>query len=264
MANKINLNDDYIKKIKFFFESHENHINNKKLFKDFDIQNIHDAYEFQNKFNEFQLTKYGDPVGYKIGLTSKKMQNLCGVNQPNYGVIFKKRIINELGINKENFQNLGIESELCLKMSKNIELDVKVTKENIVDFIEYIAPAFELIDDFNTSYPINILSLIAENSWNKGVIIGRKNKIFPTNLSKINSFLYKNNKILDSSYGNEVLGNPFNPAIWLINKLKERRVFIKKGTLILTGSWTKTVFPKKGDSFKFTIDKLGSVNILVN
>ena len=80
----------------------------------------------------------------------------------------------------------------------------------------------------------------------------------------MNSILYKNNKILDSSYGYEVLGHPFNPAIWLINKLKERRVFIKKGTIILTGSWTKTVFPKKGDSFKFSIDKLGSVNILIN
>ena len=264
MAHKIILNDDYSKKIKLFFESHENHINNKKLFKDFNIQNIHDAYEFQNKFNEFQLTKYGYPIGYKIGLTSKKMQKLCGVNQPNYGVIFKKRLINNLEINNEGFQNLGIESELCLKISKNIELDVKVTKENIIDFIEYIAPAFELIDDFNTSYPINILSLIAENSWNKGVIIGKKNKIFPTNLSKMNSFLFKNNKILDSSYGNEVLGHPFNPAIWLINTLKKRKVFIKKGTIILTGSWTKTVFPTKGDSFKFTIDKLGSVNISIN
>ena len=174
MAHKINLNDDYNKKIKLFFESHENHINNKKLFKDFNIQNIHEAYEFQNKFNEFQLTKYGYPIGYKIGLTSKKMQNLCGVNQPNYGVIFKKRLINNLVVNKKGFLNLGIQSELCLKVSKNIELDVKVTKENIIDFIEYIAPAFELIDDFNTSYPINILSLIAENSWNKGIIIGKK------------------------------------------------------------------------------------------
>ena len=264
MANKINLNYDYIKKIKLFFESHENHIDNKKLFKNFTIQSIHDAYEFQNKFNEFQLIKYGYPVGYKIGLTSKKMQKLCGVNQPNYGVIFKKRINNNLEVYKEDFKNLGIESELCLKISKNIGLEVKVTKNNIIDYIEYIAPAFELIDDFNTSYPINILSLIAENSWNKGVIIGKKNKVFPTNLSKTKSILYENNKILDSSYGNEVLGHPFNPAIWLINKLKERRVFIKKGTIILTGSWTKTVFPKKGDSFNFTIDNLGSVNILIN
>jgi 2-keto-4-pentenoate hydratase len=264
MANKINLNNDYIKKIKLFFESHENHIRNKKLFNFFNIQNNHDAYEFQNKFNEFQLNKYGCPVGYKIGLTSKKMQKLCGVNQPNYGVIFKKRILNDLEIGMANFSNLGVESELCLKISKNIGLDTKITKDNIIDFIEYIAPAFELIDDFNTSYPINILSLIAENSWNKGVIIGSKNKIFPTNLSKINSFLFKNNKILDSSNGTEVLGHPFNPAIWLINTLKKRKVYIKKGTIILTGSWTKTAFPRKGDRFKFTIDKLGSVNILIN
>ena len=176
MANKINLNDDYIKKIKLFFESHENQIDNKKLFKDFAIQSIHDAYEFQNKFNEFQVIKYGYPVGYKIGLTSKKMQKLCGVNQPNYGVIFKKRINNDIEVSKEDFKNLGIESELCLKISKNIGLEVNVTKDNIIDYIEYIAPAFELIDDFNISYPINILSLIAENSWNKGVIIGKKNK----------------------------------------------------------------------------------------
>ena len=189
MANKINLNDDYIKKIKLFFESHENHIDNKKLFKDFTIQSIHDAYEFQNKFNEFQLIKYGYPVGYKIGLTSKKMQKLCGVNQPNYGVIFKKRINNDLEVYKEDFKNLGIESELCLKISKNIGLEVKVTKNNIIDYIEYIAPAFELIDDFNVSYPINILSLIAENSWNKGVIIGKKIKFFQLTCLKQNLFI---------------------------------------------------------------------------
>ena len=79
MAHKINLNDDYSKKIKLFFESHENHINNKKLFKDFNIQNIHDAYEFQNKFNEFQFEDYFRfdlRIGYKIEAKKKFIINV--------------------------------------------------------------------------------------------------------------------------------------------------------------------------------------------
>lgn len=153
MINKINLNNDYIKKIKLFFESHENHIINKELFKDFNIKNTIDAYEFQNKFNELQLTKCGYPVDHKIGLTSKKMQKLCSVNQPNYCVIFKKRMPDGLEINIENFKNLGIKSELFLKVYK---VSCEGNKKNIINFIEYIAPAFGLIDDFNTSYPIKI------------------------------------------------------------------------------------------------------------
>ena len=102
------------------------------------------------------------------------------------------------------------------------------TKENIVDFIEYIAPAFELIDDFNTSYPINILSLIAENSWNKGVIIGKKNKIFPTNLSKMNSFLFKNNN-LDDLYDKfqKIHNNKDNLSI-INQKIFQRKLWMQK------------------------------------
>ena len=47
----------------------------------------------------------------------------------------------------------------------------------------------------------------------------------------MNSFLFKNNKILDSSYGNEVLGHPFNPVIWLINILKKEKFLLRKGQL---------------------------------
>ena len=66
-------------------------------------------------------TKLGRRVGYKIGLTSKRMQKMCGVNHPNSGVVFEKRLHpSGVTLPLSSLMRLGIEFECCARLGVSL------------------------------------------------------------------------------------------------------------------------------------------------
>jgi len=60
-----------------------------------------------------------------------------------------------------------------------------------------------------------------------------------------------------------VLGHPFEPLRWLANNLSARGETLKKGEIVLTGSWVTTRFPKAGERYRYTIEGVGTVEISI-
>jgi len=60
-----------------------------------------------------------------------------------------------------------------------------------------------------------------------------------------------------------VMGNPLNAVTWLVNKLSEFGVGIKKGEIILSGSLTAAVDVRENDVVEVVFDRLGSVILIV-
>lgn len=50
---------------------------------------IEDSYAIQKIWAERQVEAGRHPVGHKIGLTSKAMQDATGIDEPDYGVILR-------------------------------------------------------------------------------------------------------------------------------------------------------------------------------
>jgi 2-keto-4-pentenoate hydratase len=59
------------------------------------------------------------------------------------------------------------------------------------------------------------------------------------------------------------MGNPVNAVTWLINRLSEFGVGIKKGEIVLSGSLTAAVDLKENDVVEVVFDRLGSVTLKV-
>ena len=54
----------------------------------FGIANVADAYAVQREYVRLQMQARGaGAAGYKIGLTSKRMQEMCGIDSPIAGVV---------------------------------------------------------------------------------------------------------------------------------------------------------------------------------
>ena len=51
------------------------------------------AYAIQDAFVERMLPTHGKRVGYKIGLTSKRMQQMCSIDHPVAGVVLERRLL---------------------------------------------------------------------------------------------------------------------------------------------------------------------------
>ena len=226
---------------------------------------IEDAYAIQAAYVKQLESKLGRRVGYKIGLTSKRMQEMCGVNHPNSGVVFEKRLHRSgVTLSLSSLMRLGIEFECCARLGRSLApRGSPYSLDDITAAVEAVCPAFEVIDDRNSDYPLDLLSLIADNSWNEGNVLGEFRTSWP-DLGKATSVLECNGKVIDEGKGADVLGHPFEPLRWLANNLNAQGQTLQAGDIVLTGSWVTTRFPKAGEHYRYTIAGVGSVEITLS
>src|SRR5262249_59751316 len=78
---------------------------------------LHEAYRVRQIFEEIETEARGTVVGYKIGLTTSIMQQLCGVDEPVYGAIFEKELHHgRAELPAQNYCRLGIETEIAFRL----------------------------------------------------------------------------------------------------------------------------------------------------
>jgi 2-keto-4-pentenoate hydratase len=241
---------------------HEQKKNIVPFARDYGAEDIAGAYAIQAAYNRLQERKFGRRMGYKIGLTSKRMQAMCGVNHPNSGVVFEKRVHRSgVTLPLSGLVHLGIEFECCARLGRALgPRAAEYSMAEVADAVEAVAPAFEVIDDRNSAYPLDLLSLIADNSWNEGNVLGQFTDKWP-DLAATRSVLECDGKVIDEGKGSDVLGHPFEPLRWLANNLSRQGDTLNAGDIVLTGSWVTTRFPKAGERYKYTIEGVGSVEI---
>jgi 2-keto-4-pentenoate hydratase len=218
------------------------------------------AYAIQAAFAKLLEAKFGRRVGYKIGLTSKRMQAMCGVDHPNSGVVFEKRLHRSgVALRLSALGRLGIEFECCARLGTSLSPRARpYTLAEVAAAVDAVCPAFEVIDDRHSDYPLDLLSLVADNSWNEGNVLGEFQTSWP-DLGTATSVLECDGKVVDEGKGSDVLGHPFEPLRWLANNLSELGQSLHAGEIVLTGSWVTTRFPQAGEHYKYTIHGVGTV-----
>ena len=135
--------------------------------------------------------------------------------------------------------------------------------ENIRKYIKSLSPAFELIIDRNANYSdINPLSMITDNAWCSGIVIGKELPDWKQlNLDTIRSQLLWN----DESPQNAMIkdANPLESLAWVSNLLTSLGRTIPKHSVIITGSVIKTRAPHKGDHIIYKVEDLSEVEIKI-
>lgn len=240
---------------------------NKTVFKpfaaDFGIDDLDKAYIVQDLFVAGSgLAR----AGYKIGLTSKKMQAMVNIDQPIGGVVFADRVTNTPAtFSLADFGRMGLEFEIAVRVGRDINADnLPTDRDGIADFVEAVGPAFEVIEDRNADYSdLDIHSILADNSWNWGAVLGEM-KPYDGDLAKVRGVLTINGDVAGEGVGGDVLGHPFEPLLWLAHHLVQRGRALKAGDLVLTGSLLQSRFPNPGDVYEFDVEGLGGVKVSVS
>jgi 2-keto-4-pentenoate hydratase len=225
----------------------------------FGLRDLDDAYAVQDRFVEAQLAALATrPVGYKIGLTSQRMQQMCGIPHPLAGVIYESRVHpSGATVRLGDFARLGLEFELCVRLRH--PLRGPVTRADVVAAVDAVAPAVELIEDRNADYAaLDMATLVADNSWSGGIVVGQFVPP-PADLASVEGVLTLPDGSRDSGHGRDVLGHPYEPVAWLAAHLGRRGQDLKAGDLVMTGSLVRTRFAQAGERWQFSVDGLGSV-----
>jgi 2-keto-4-pentenoate hydratase len=214
------------------------------------------AYDIQDMFVGMLESKDGEPVGYKIGLTTARMQEMCGIDQPIAGVVLAKRVHHSPAeVDLADFVRLGVECELAVRLSHPPANPGHATVDEIKNAILDVAAAFELVEDRRADYrALDVHSLIADNSWNGGIVLGKPKPL--KEVSDLRGVLTINNTVADQGSTRDVLGHPLNAVAWLSRHLADRGKALKSGDWVMTGSVVPTKFANRNDRFVFSIDGL--------
>ena len=217
---------------------------------------IAEAYRAQEAYHRLAEPVYGPVAGVKVATTTKVMQDLMGITHPCGGAIFARTIHpSPARIAKSDFVNLRVESEIALKLGADMPASkAPWTAESVVPFVAGAMPAYELIEDRNAVYTeTNAVSMIVENCWNGGVVIGAPRPIKPKDIINVTGRQTLNGKQIGAGKSED----PFATLAWLANLLAERRRDLTAGMVVITGSLIPTFSIEPGDRCVFTVDGLG-------
>jgi 2-oxo-3-hexenedioate decarboxylase/2-keto-4-pentenoate hydratase len=226
------------------------------------IRDLAMAYEVQQLYVAAAI---GDdrPAGYKIGLTSKRMQEMCKIDQPVSGVIFARKVMTSgVRLAHANYHHVGLEFEVCVRLGRDLApTGVPFTAASAGAAVDGVAAAIEIVDDRHADYAsLDCLTLVADNSWNMGMIHGPFVPP-PADLAAVQGVAYHNGVELARGVGADALGHPYEPLAWLANHLAQSGQMLRKGDKVMTGSIVTTRFPQGAFSYRFDVSGIGSVEV---
>lgn len=219
---------------------------------------IEQAYQAQEAYWRLAEPVYGPVAGVKVATTTKVMQQLMGITHPCGGAIFAKTIHpSPARIPKAAFVNMRVESEIALKLGTDMPAArAPWTAESAAECVAGAMPAFELIEDRHAVYTeTRATSMIVDNCWNGGVVLGPMQKVTPGNVIGV-----KGRQTLNGTpTGEGNAENPYATLAWLANLMAARKHDLKSGMVVITGSVVPTFSISPGDRAVFTVEGLGEV-----
>jgi len=223
---------------------------------------IKDAYEIQLSVLETKKKRGHLVVGKKIGLTSKGMQKLLGVYEPDYGHITDRMVLYEgEPVKMQELLQPKVEAELAFIINRDLK-GPGVTVADVFRATEGVMPAIEVIDSRVRDWKIKIQDTVADNASSARVVLA--GKIFPVqgvDLRLVGMIFDENGEFAASSAGAAVLGNPAQAVAWLANKLSEFNVSLRAGEIVMSGSLIAAQNAVAGDCFTACFDRFGSVTV---
>ncbi len=226
-----------------------------------------EAYAIQKRWVERKVEDGRRIIGYKIGLTSRAMQETMKINQPDYGVLLDDMVFPDGGeIETARFSDPRIEVELAFVMKDRLEGE-NVTIFDVLNATDYVVPALELISARShrvhpeTGYTRKIFDTIADNAANAGIIMGgRPIKPLDMDLRWCGALCYVNGVLEETGLAAGVLNHPANGICWVAKRFAPHGIALEPGQIILSGSFIRPVIVKAGDTVHADYGPLGGIS----
>ena len=230
---------------------------------------IDEAYDTQEALTSLLAPAHGAPAGYKIALTTAATQQMVGFAEPIAGILFGRTIHESPTIVPSGEHvHLGIECEIAVQLRAALPASkAPYSRDGVADAVGSVMAAFELIDDRQADYrqlAPQVLSLVADNVWNAGVVLGRPQADWRMlDLAAARGAVSINGQMVGEGYGRDVLGHPLASLTWLVNMLATRGKSLVQGAIVITGSIVTPKFVHAGDQVEAVVDGLGDVQLSV-
>jgi 2-oxo-hept-3-ene-1,7-dioate hydratase len=189
------------------------------------------------------------------------MQASSKIDEPDYGYLFSDQVISDgAKVQFADFCVPRVEPELTFVLAKPLK-GPNVGLIDVLRATEYIIPSIEIIDA-RVQEPRQIVDTVADNGAGAGIVLGgRPVRPNDVDLRWVGAIFYRNSEIEETGIAAGVLGHPAMAVAWLANKLAPFDITLEPGHMMLSGSFTRPVWAKQGDTLHADFGPLGGVAV---
>ena len=225
---------------------------------------VEDAYRISLRFLARRESDGERVIGKKIGVTSKPVQDMLGVHQPDFGFLTDAMQYENgasVSLRASGLMQPRAEGEIAFMLKHDLQ-GPGVTAADVLAATAWVAPCFEIVDSRIDNWRIKIADTVADNASCGVFVVGpQRTDPLSLDLAQVSMHMWKNDTPAGQGLGSAVQGHPAEAVAWLANTLGAFGIPFKAGELILSGSLAPLVPAQAGDRFHMTIEGLGECSV---
>ncbi|WP_119155845.1 fumarylacetoacetate hydrolase family protein [Caldimonas tepidiphila] len=225
---------------------------------------VEQAYRISLRLLQGRLSGGERVIGKKIGVTSEAVQRMLGVYQPDFGFLTDAMQFEDgarISLSGAGLIQPRAEAEIAFMLKADLQ-GPGVTREQVLEATDWVAPCFEIVDSRIADWKIRIQDTVADNASCGVFVIGPQHTDPRTiDLAGVQMRMWRNDEPAGSGLGSAVQGHPAEAVAWLANTLGAFGIPFKRGELILSGALAPLVPAAPGDRFRMEIEGLGGCSV---
>jgi 2-oxo-hept-3-ene-1,7-dioate hydratase len=227
---------------------------------------LDDAYAVQAALVALKLAKGRTVIGWKIGLTSRAMQEQLKIETPDSGVLLDDMLFADgATVPKSHFIQPRVEAEIAFIMARDLA-GPTVTRDDVIAATAHVVPALEILDtrilrsDPATGRARIITDTVSDNAANAGIVLGdQRHRVTAHDLRWVGAIVKRNGVVEETGLGAGVLDDPVTGILWLAHRLAAYGQGLKAGDVVLSGSFVRAIEAPPGSRFQADFGAFGSV-----
>jgi 2-oxo-hept-3-ene-1,7-dioate hydratase len=228
---------------------------------------LDDAYAIQSALIDRKLAEGRRRIGWKIGLTSRAMQQQLGIDTPDSGVLLDDMLFpHGATVPAGRFIQPRVEAEIAFLLAA--PLSGEITRQDVLNATAHVAPAFEILDtrirrtDPATGRVRSIIDTVADNAANGGIVLGpQRHPPHAVDLRWTGAIVTRDGTVEETGLGAGVLDDPVLGIVWLARRLAAYGHGLGKGDIVLSGSFIRAIEAPPGSHFHADFGSFGAVAV---
>jgi 2-keto-4-pentenoate hydratase len=205
------------------------------------------------------------PAGFKIGATTRQMQEYLGLSGPAAGFVPRESLRPDGAVLRfADFLNPGVECEVGVRLGRDLPPG-PCTRDRAAETVEAVFPAIEVVE---RRYPADLSvlgtpTLIADQVFHAAGLMGAP---VPdrraVDLGAARGELRVDGAVKGAGHGRDLLGHPFEALAWLAGSgAAEAFGGLRAGQLVWLGSVTPPIWLDGPCEVEAAFDLLGTARL---
>ena len=229
---------------------------------------LDEAYAIQTAYVAKRRAMGRRAIGWKIGLTSRAMQQALNITTPDSGVLMDDMLFQDGAVvPKGRFIQPRVEAEIAFIMAQDLS-GAGVVRDHVLAATGFVAPSLEILDtrilrsDPVTGKARTIVDTVSDNAANAGIVLGdQRHRPDAVDLRWVGAVVKRDGSVEETGLGAGVLNDPVMGIVWLVQRLARYGMGLTAGDVVLSGSFIRPIEAGPGSSIEADFGDFGRVGI---